>query len=69
MAQFGAGFFLFGFALAKLYKVVKKLVCGGDDEDIDPETGKFSGYDLQCLQLDDYTHCQHLCFLIWFLDG
>ena len=50
MAQFGAGFFLFGFALAKLYKVVKKLVCGGDDEDIDPETGKFSGYGLQCLK-------------------
>ena len=40
MVQFGAGFFLFIFVLAKLYRVVKKKVCGGDNDSIDPETGK-----------------------------
>ena len=40
MVQFGAGFFLLGLALAKLYKAAKKRICGDDDNDIDPETGK-----------------------------
>ena len=44
MVQFGAGFFLFGFALAKVYKAAKKALGCGDGDDIDPETGK------SCLQ-------------------
>ena len=42
MVQFGAGFFLFGFALAKVYKAAKKALGCGDGDDIDPETGKSS---------------------------
>ena len=42
MVQFGAGFFLFGFALAKVYKAAKRALGCGDDGDIDPETDKSS---------------------------
>ena len=39
MVQIGAGFFVFGFTFVKMYKVVKKLFCGDDNSDVDPETG------------------------------
>ena len=67
MSQFGAGFFLIGFTLIKLYKVVKKKVCG-DDNDIDPETGKsrkikavVASIQIQCSSVDGQRSIIEFC--------